>query len=69
MGDVGLRAAAASGLAVDVGAFVRRADNLIDWVKPPSAPPTAIWRATNVGGATYHGVEGTLSLPAWHGLE
>ncbi|MEP6731443.1 MAG: TonB-dependent receptor [bacterium] len=68
-GDVGLRAAAASGLAIDVGAFVRRADNLIDWVKPLGSLPTAIWHATNVGGATYHGVEGTLSVPAWNGLE
>ncbi|MEP6620939.1 MAG: TonB-dependent receptor [bacterium] len=68
-GDAGVRFATTSGLAFDAGAFVRKADNLIDWVKPVGAPTGSLWRATNVGNATYHGVEGTITLPSWNAVD
>lgn len=64
-GDAGVRMSGDKGLALDVGGFVRRAENLIDWVKPAGASTGTVWHATNVGTATYRGVEATLSLPAF----
>jgi vitamin B12 transporter len=43
---------------LDVAAFVRRADDLIDWARPTdSAGP---WRTLNVERATFHGAEAAL---------
>jgi len=66
-GDLGARADAGE-WSLDVTGFVRRATNLIDWVKPVDAAPTALWRTTNVGDATYKGIESSLDLPAVDGL-
>ena len=54
--------------SLDVTGFVRRATNLIDWVKPVGAPATAVWQTMNVGDATYRGIESSLDLPAIDGL-
>lgn len=62
--DAGVRAAL-GGWRFDATGFVRRATNLIDWVKPVGSPATAVWQATNVGTATFRGIEGTVDLPAF----
>jgi vitamin B12 transporter len=66
-GDAGLRTTT-RGLSFDAAAFERHAANLIDWVRPASAPPTAVWHTMNVGQATYRGVEATLDLPPTGGV-
>ena len=65
--DVGVRAHAGA-WRLDVTGFARRAINLIDWVKPIGAPTTAVWEATNVGRATFRGIETTLDLPTIRGF-
>jgi iron complex outermembrane receptor protein len=67
-GEVGLRVAPTGFASLDISGYVRHADNLIDWVRPAGAP-TAIWQATNVGSAMYRGVEATVGLPEWRGIE
>jgi len=66
-GDLGARADAGN-WSLDVTGFARRATNLIDWVKPAGAAPTALWQTMNVGEATYRGIESSLDLPAVDGL-
>jgi outer membrane cobalamin receptor len=68
-GEAGARFGHAGGLMLDIGAFARNAQNLIDWVKPTAAPATAPWVATNIGDARYRGVEASLAFPAWRGVE
>jgi vitamin B12 transporter len=68
-GDIGARIGRAGGLTLDLGAFARNAQNLIDWVKPAAAPATTPWVATNIGDARYRGVEASLAMPSWHGVE
>jgi outer membrane cobalamin receptor len=68
-GDVGARFGRAGGVTLDLGAFARNAQNLIDWVKPADAPATAKWVATNIGDARYRGVEATMAFPSWRGME
>lgn len=65
--DLGFRAHAGA-WRLDVTGFARRAVNLIDWVRPIGAPSTGVWQATNVGRATFRGIEGTLDLPAIRGF-
>ena len=65
--DLGVRAHAGA-WRFDVTGFVRRATNLIDWVRPINAPATGVWQATNVGRATFRGIESTLDLPAVRGF-
>ena len=65
--DLGVRAHAGA-WRFDATGFVRRATDLIDWVRPLGGPATAIWQATNVGRATFRGVESTLDLPAIRGF-
>jgi iron complex outermembrane receptor protein len=45
------------GLTLDAAGFTRVADGLIDWVRPAGSLPTVPWHATNVGTATFRGVE------------
>ena len=66
-GDLGARADAGE-WSLDVTGFVRRATNLIDWVKPAGAAPTVVWQTMNVGEATYRGIESALDLPAMDGF-
>ena len=66
-GDFGARADEGA-WSVDVTGFVRRATNLIDWVKPVGAPATAVWQTMNVGEATYRGIESAVDLPAVDGV-
>ena len=58
----------AAGMSLDLAGFARHAENLIDWVRPATAPATAMWHATNVGRAEYRGAEVALRLPAVAGL-
>ncbi len=66
-GDLGARATAGS-WSLDVTGFVRRATNLIDWVKPIDAPATALWQTMNIGTATFRGFESARDLPAVDGV-
>lgn len=68
-GDAGARIGHTGAMMLDLGVFARDAQNLIDWVKPAAAAPTAPWVATNIGDAQYRGVEATLGLPSWRGFE
>ncbi len=62
-GDLGIRLASERAAGFDLTGFVRKADNLIDWVKGASAPNGSPWVATNVGEAHYRGVEASISYP------
>jgi iron complex outermembrane receptor protein len=53
------RAATGIGLTVDVAGFVRRADRLIDWVRP-SGRADVPWQVANVGTGTFRGIEGSV---------
>jgi outer membrane cobalamin receptor len=66
-GDLGARADAGE-WTLDVTGFLRRATNLIDWVKPAGAAPTVVWQTMNVGEATYRGIESALDLPVMDGF-
>jgi vitamin B12 transporter len=66
-GDLGARADARE-WSLDVTGYARRATNLIDWVRPAGAMPTAVWQTMNVGAATYRGIESSLELPPLDGL-
>jgi iron complex outermembrane receptor protein len=66
-GDAGARADVGE-WSLDVTGFVRQATNLIDWVKPIGAAPTAVWQTMNVGEATYRGIESTLDAPLIDGV-
>jgi iron complex outermembrane receptor protein len=68
-GDLGVRFALPRAASLDVAGFARRAEDLIDWVRPAGSPATAVWQATNVGVATYRGVEATLALPRMSGVD
>jgi vitamin B12 transporter len=68
-GDIGATVSLPRSTSLDVAGYVRRAENLIDWVKPADAGDTAVWNAANVGVATYRGVEATLTLPRLRGME
>lgn len=59
-GQYSPEAARSVDLTIDVAGFVRRADNLIDWVRPV-ANASAPWNAANVGTGTFRGIEGMLS--------
>jgi iron complex outermembrane receptor protein len=67
-GDVGARWSPGA-VSLDVAGFTRTADELIDWVKPVGAPATTLWRATNIGSATYHGIEAQLRMPEFYGID
>ena len=58
-GEAGLRVIEDAN-SFDVVYFLRRAENLIDWVKPAAAVTGTPWQATNVGAANYAGWEGSL---------
>jgi vitamin B12 transporter len=45
--------------SLDLVAFVRRSDDLIDWARPAGASPAAPWRTTNIQQATFRGIEAT----------
>ena len=65
--DVGLRGTAGT-WSLDLSGFTRHATNIIDWVRPAAAPPTAVWQTMNVGAATYVGVETAIDLPKLNGV-
>ncbi|MEO5800182.1 MAG: TonB-dependent receptor [Gemmatimonadales bacterium] len=62
-GDLGVRLGNDGPAAFDLTGFVRKADNLIDWVKEANGPSGAPWVATNVGEAHYRGLEASFSYP------
>ncbi|HUF50148.1 MAG TPA: TonB-dependent receptor [Longimicrobiales bacterium] len=57
--ELGLMVTPSAAVRVDVAAFVRQADDLIDWGRPDGAAPTAVWRTMNVESATFRGLEAT----------
>nr|WP_240978485.1 TonB-dependent receptor [Longimicrobium terrae] len=61
--EVGANAFVARGLRFGAAAFVRQADQLIDWAKPASSPDEP-WRTRNVQDARFRGVEAEA---AWDG--
>ena len=61
-GEVGVRALPPRAI-VDVTTFVRRAHDMIDWVKPVDAPADEPWTTANLEEATFHGVELTIQVP------
>ena len=63
--DAGVRWTS-SQVSADVTAFERSAHDLIDWVRPLGA--TSPWHATNVGTATFHGIEATVRAPELVGV-
>lgn len=46
-------------LSLDVAAFIRHADDLIDWGRPAAEPDTAPWHTLNVEEAVFRGIEAT----------
>ncbi len=56
-GELGLRFAPSSDWSADLVGYSRSADNLIDWVKATTADAATPWLASNVGSATFRGVE------------
>lgn len=67
-GELGVRALPRWG-SIDVAAFVRRADDLIDWTRPAGAGNAQPWRAENVGTGRTLGVEGAATLPRIAGVD
>lgn len=61
-GEIGARMLPSWGI-VDATAFVRRANDLIDWVKPIGAAASDPWTTANLEQATYRGVEVTVHAP------
>jgi iron complex outermembrane receptor protein len=59
--EFGFSVAPAARTTIDVSAFVRRATNLIDWVKPADSLATSPWQITNIERATFRGFELTAS--------
>jgi outer membrane receptor protein involved in Fe transport len=66
-GEVGLLTTPSSLGSIDVAAFARRANGLIDWAKPANASPTTPWQTMNVSEATYGGLEAGVELPTLAG--
>jgi len=60
--EIGAAVASAHRARLDVVAFMRRADRLIDWAKPAGSPDGTPWQTTNIEDATFRGVELMASL-------
>lgn len=56
-GEAGAELAAGSGVLLSAVAFVREAEDLIDWSKPEGAGEEVPWRTRNVESATFRGLE------------
>lgn len=67
-GELGVRAHPTWGL-VDVVGFVRRATDLIDWVRPLDAPADAPWTTANLERATFRGIEAAAMVPDLGGFD
>jgi outer membrane cobalamin receptor len=59
--EIGATLAAPAGIALDVAAFLRDADDMIDWARPVGAPSTEPWRTRNVENARFTGLETSLA--------
>lgn len=68
-GELGLRAAPAATVRLDVALWARRAEELIDWARPRGAPATTPWRTLNVERATFRGVELEARAFGWLGAD
>jgi outer membrane cobalamin receptor len=60
--ELGFRATPDKSTRLDVAAFWRHADDLIDWTMPVDAAPGTVWRTMNVESAVYRGIEMTAQL-------
>ena len=58
-GDAGARLIG-SAATFDVTVFGRQASDLIDWVRPLGSSAATPWQATNIGDATFRGIEAVL---------
>lgn len=67
-GELGARALPRWG-SVDVAAFVRRADDVIDWVKPVGSDASVPWVTANLERATYRGLELSATVADLAGAE
>ena len=47
---------------IDIAAFIRDAEQLIDWARAQGADPNAPWRTMNIEDATFRGVEALLAV-------
>ena len=59
-GEVGLDAAKGSDLRLSFSAFIRQAEDLIDWARGVGAPSGSPWETRNVEEATFKGLEADL---------
>jgi iron complex outermembrane receptor protein len=67
--EVGVRAAPAGLVFVDVGLFERRAADLVDWARPAGAPAGTPWRTMNFAEARYRGLEASFRAPRLGGVD
>lgn len=58
--ELGAEIAASDRLRLDVGGYVRDADQLIDWARPDDSGYDGPWQTRNVEEATFRGVEASL---------
>jgi iron complex outermembrane receptor protein len=59
--EFGVSVAPATQTTIDLSSFVRRATNLIDWIKPVDSPATTPWQIANIERATFRGIEMTAA--------
>jgi iron complex outermembrane receptor protein len=62
--EVGAEIAASARFRLDIGGYVRSADQLIDWARPDEAGYQGPWQTRNVDEATFRGIEATLLASA-----
>lgn len=68
-GEVGASADPTATTHLDVAAFVRQADNLIDWARPLGSASTVPWHTLNVASARYRGIEVTARALGLAGID
>lgn len=64
-GEIGVAARVSERVSVDVAAFERQADGLIDWARPSGSLPSVPWRTMNVRSARYRGIEAAANATAF----
>ncbi len=68
-GEAGFTLAPERRVSIDLAAFLRHADRLIDWGKPAGASATTPWETTNIENATFRGLELRTTLAALLGAD
>lgn len=62
--ELGVDVVPTSIVRIDVAAFLRHADALVDWAKQSGASDTDPWRTMNIEDATFRGIEAALEVHA-----